>query len=630
MKKYLVIFFVSILTQSVLAQNSSIPSKEWKETVKEVVLTSGAWKAVNEVVPGGIAKEMVNDKMWEDILFAYPTHAKLIRLKGDYTLLDGKNTLFLKDTTLQVWASDLSVPFYIPPGVDVSDPKFMVPTFETSQKRMIIKSYTPSGQGQDALADAKKSLDESSADVAKLASVEWVKKDSSFITTMNGKEYLFQLDSVGKWASTDPDAPKVIKAGNRKNDPSFVFDKNGELVASNKRNGYKFGMGNYAGYRNNYYRNAFNGRPLGGGYASAFYPSYAPVYGGGWNNYGGGYYGGNGFGYSGCGFSAGLSINFGWSSGCGYANNYYYQPNRWASGGPAVWNGYELVAINSLGSGLGWSYGGGNYGGGYYDSGCSGCKSNQVASDNSAVETEEFIDLASADEKSYSGSSKSLERESFIDLPSTKDLRTESSDSKVVSETKGPIDLPMASRDIPLMELPASHSSTIGRRTASNSGAKPVVDDGGIKFPRSHGVANPERNSNNTFASTSNNDRRQGNVSVQSVQSTKPRNDQSSRRVATTTSRGNENGRVNPTNRIQTQPSRNHVSASKPVYVNPNIPRGNNGNMNRVSGPKPQRGGSPNVRAQRVQQRSAPPMRSAQQPRQAKPMRQANSGQKGR
>lgn len=369
MKKIFVILFVFAMAELSWAQ-SSAPSKEWLKTVKEVVTTSSAWAATNGVVPGGISPEMLNDKMWEDVLFGYPSHIKLINLKGGFVLLDGKNTLTFQDTVLNVWVSDLSVPFYIPPGVDVEDPKFLVPIYDGQSR--IIKSYAPSGQGQDALAEAKRS--DVSADASKLANVQWVVEDSSFIATMNGRDYFYQKNSEGQWESEDPDAPKAIKAGDRKKDPTFIFSKNADdewaPVASNKRNTYKFLGGEYAGYENNYYRHARNGAPLGssGSWGAPLAVSsfgYAPVWGGGWNSWN------TGWGFGG-GFSIGLGWGNTWGNGFGcmpyYGGGMYdpvYDPYHWAYWGmnpttrfyPTLYNPqvYTTSVVNNYWGGGGWA-----------------------------------------------------------------------------------------------------------------------------------------------------------------------------------------------------------------------------------------------------------------------------------
>jgi hypothetical protein len=437
MMKYLVILFVFMMAELSWAQ-SSAPSKEWLKTVKEVVTTSDAWAATNGVVPGGISPEMLNDKMWEDVLFGYPSHIKLLNLKGGFVLLDGKNTLTLPDTVLSVWVTDISVPFYIPPGVDVEDPKFLVPIYD-GQKRIIKSYYDPSGQGQDALAEAKSDV---SADVSKLANVQWVVEDSSFIATMNGREYLYQKNSEGQWESEDPDAPKAIKAGDRKKDPTFIFSKNAEgewePTASNKRNGYKFGMGDYAGYRNNYYRYARNGAPLGSAgawgipIASGF--GYAPMMGGGWN--------------AGWGFGGGFSVGLGWgntwgnSFGCmPYGVGMYdavYDPYHWAYWGmnpttrfyPTLYNPqvYTTSVVN-------------NYwfdGGGYGD-----CKS----ADAAPGQVQQF-------EQSIGVEVASLQTESRPDVVATGKVHTLPSSHSSASTSRGGVTTPPRT----VQTLPSSHT----------------------------------------------------------------------------------------------------------------------------------------------------------------------------
>ncbi|MEZ4113928.1 MAG: hypothetical protein R3B65_00465 [Candidatus Paceibacterota bacterium] len=461
MKKYIVIFFVWMLALPVFAQTSA-HSKEWVKQVKEVVLTSDAWAATNAVVPGGIHQDMVNDKMWEDILFGYPTNVRQEWLKGDYIiLLDGKNTLILKDTMLNVWVSDISVPFYIPPGVDVSGTDFLVPIYDGQER--IIKSYSPSGEGQDrVLADAKKSLNEFSEDVPKLANVEWVEEGESFIAKMNGKDYFYQLDSAsGKWITEDPDAPIAMKAGDRKKDPTFIFTKDvdGERnpSASNKRNTYKFLGGKHAGYQNNYYRHARNGAPLGssGWMASPYYGGLyqSPFMGGGWNNYGiGGGFGG--------GFSFGFSFGGGYGNGFGCMPQSCFGgcfPNRWSSGGSAVWNGYALVGIDWVGSGVGWTNDPYYYGG--YGSG--GCKSIEAG-----VAEEQFVDFASAEYK-VGPVEMSRSQEQFIDIGS-RGQQVYNAPTTTKELTVEPVPI----------KLPASHTGAV--RTTEPEKAPTRFDSEGI------------------------------------------------------------------------------------------------------------------------------------------------------
>jgi len=472
--KYIVIFFVSMLALSAVAQTA--PSPEWTNKVKEVVLTSNAWKATNAVVPGGISKDMVNDKMWNDILFGYPTHIRLANIKGDFTLLDGKNTLILKDTILPVWLTDVSVPFYIPLGVDVTGTQFLVPIYD-GEKR-IVKSFVAYGQGQDALADAKKSIDESSSGADKLSNVQWVKEDSSFIAMLNGKEYFYQLDS-GKFVADHPDAPldpKLVKAGDKGKDPTFVFDGNGNLVASNKRNGYKFGMGDYAGFNNNYYRNAFNGRPLGGGYglpvsAGWYQPQPQPFYGG-YNNfgYGGNYgYGGFGGGCYGGGLSAGINISVGWSSGYGggYGNGFgcmggIYNMDH------VVWNRFtnQLMPVSTQGGG-GYNYAG------YYDDGYG---YNAIAG-----ETEEFVDFAPAEFKNTPSVNQSHEAERFVDFGSTTASASKERSSQNANDVIAMKEPTRSTKELPVLEIPSSHRGGSSNNTVASNDVPRV--SGGRKVP---------------------------------------------------------------------------------------------------------------------------------------------------
>jgi hypothetical protein len=509
-------------------------------------------------------------------------------VSGKFNLvdLDGKETQ-TGDTTLTVSVSDLSVPWSIPRGAaDVEDPRFSLPTYEVGTMK-IVRSFVSS---KDKTDDT-----DVSADADKSAKADTTKSDSA-------------------------DTPELVRKDNlgKRDVLSFYNPATGmyEVV--------------YDGHRSRWpYRNDMSWKTRNGSYGgwglmspmvtSTCYPSYAPMYGGGW---GGGY--NNGFAYGGMcgGFSAGLSLNFGWSSGCGYTNPYYCAPNRWLSGGSAVWNGYELVSINLVGSGVGYTTGG-YYGGGYYD-GSGGYKSSQ-AMESSVVETEEFVDLASAETKSSFSKNESVERESFIDLRSTKEMN-----GKTISDTNvGGSKNPSPSRTIEVL--------------STHNGAKPVTTQNNNTFTQT----------NNRFADVPSTrtvhtkepltvirENRQGNNSGQGALNTKPGDN---RKPVTTEGKPfhrNDNGRANVPSWTQTKPNRNQGGMNNAsVYGNTKPSQRNSGNVNRGGGSKPQmqqrgsqRGGNPNVYAQpRAQQRSAPTMRPAPQQRQARPqMRQANPAQKHR
>jgi hypothetical protein len=476
MKKYLVILFVLAMAQPLLAQNSA-PSEDWVDRVKEVVLASSGWEATNAVVPEGISAEMLNDEMWEDVLFGYPSHVKLVSLEGDFILLDGANEYRLIDTTLSVWVTDLSVPFYIPPslGVDVDDPKFLVPLYEGSTNR-IVKLYTPSRQMSDVLAEAKKGFSETGDDAAKVANIEWVEEGKSFF-----HEDRFYQKNGDKWETEDPDAPKAIKAGDRKNDPTFIFNKSAEGVweptASNKRNGYKFGMGDYAGYNQNYYRHAMNGSPLGS--AGAFgYPAgvYQHPMMGGWNN---GLGMNRGFGFGG-GISFGFGVGFGNSFGCApipmpvcgalLPASYY--------GGPNWFNGFNNAPIN--------------FGGvvnNYYNDGCGGCKSANPAAVSADVKS---LPMANP-----GGTRSNVAELDFADIAPTKDLRAPSEGARVLNA--GRKDAPVtASRNIEHINIGPSHSGrTAGTTTTAKEEEGFVASLPSMQMGPSHSTARGNTNGNN-------------------------------------------------------------------------------------------------------------------------------------
>lgn len=557
MKKYLVILFVCAMAQPLLAQKSA-PSKDWADRMKEVVLASSGWEATNSVVPGGISPEMLNDEMWEDVLFGYPSHVKPVNLEGDFILLDGANEYRLIDTTLSVWVSDLSVPFYIPPslGVDVDDPKFLVPLYEGSTSR-IIKVYTPSGQMPDVLAEAKKGFSETSDDATKVANIEWVEEGKSFF-----HEDRFYQKNGDKWETEDPDAPKAIKAGDRKKDPTFIFSKNAEgewePTASNKRNGYKFGMGDYAGYSQNYYRHASNGAPLGSagayGYPVMLQPFYSqPMWGGGFgNNWGIGGFGG--------GFSVGFGFGGGFGNGFGCMPSIPYygcMPNRWVSGGSSVWNGYSHVGIDWVGSGVGYTVSN-NYYGDVYNDGCGGCKSAVTSGGN--VE-EEYVELASAElggnSTSFTQSTKaSAEGQTKVGLATS--VTTERKVPALVLPSSIPTgsvaDRKVVEGNKPTIKLPPSTPDMV----AAPPSKEPMAPRGGLQAPAG---ANG-RGTSETFA-----ENRQGSSGVSTKPAAKPQTA--------------PQGRVNGGSTAQTTKPSGY--GTKPSVNPPKQPRAN-GNRGQVYG----------------------------------------------
>lgn len=624
MKQLLVIFFAfMMLAKPVSAQQSdrkSVTPIEFKSKAQKNVMlkefkhaleTSKAYAYTNSLAIDG-TKIPLKGKAFESMLTEQNTEMRFSSNvgPGTHTLSEVSSAgtvteVVLQDTILEYAILDLSNWVRIA-SEDEGDLGFLLQANQVGTSR-IFKSFVPSEEVEGGAAASA-----GSTGAEKSAKADTTKSDSTYTPELVRKDNLGKRDVLSFYNPTTG-MYEVAYDGRRSRWP-YRND-----MSWKTRNGfYDGGWGLVT-------------TPI---MASTYYPYYTPVYGGGW---------GGGYGYGGCGFSAGFGINFGWSSGCGYVNNNFCQPNYGYGGSSTsfVWTANGITGINWLGSGVGWSPAG--YGGGY-NNGYGVWKSN-VVTDNSAVETEQDYELASADEKSFAvpaSGNKSLRTESLMDIAPTKDLTASS--SKTTPQTKeGRIDPPMASRDIPLLKLPASHSSTIGGRTASNSGAKPVNDDrSSVTLPRSHGATKPVKpagNSNNEFASTSSN-RRQGNNSVQSAPNTKPGSGMSSGRVANTPSRGNRNGQVSvSSNRVQTKPNRNQGSMNNTsVYGNTKPSQRNGGNVNRGGGSKPQiqqrgsqRGGAPNVSVpQRTQQRSAKPMRSAPQQLQAKPMRQSNSGPKRR
>lgn len=459
MKKYIVILFVFATAQLSWAQTSAAPSKEWLKTAKEVVTTSNAWKHTNAVVPAGISPETLSEAMWADVLFA-PSHIDTIAVRGDYVVVDGKkSTILLEDTVLQMVVTDLSVQFYIPPGVDEMDPRFLVPLYLAEPGMRIIKSYAPSGQGQDVLAEAKKAPP---ADVAKVANVEWVEEDKSFFH--EGRLYQKNGD---KWETEDPDAPRAIKAGTRKKDPTFIFSKNAEdvwdPVASNKRNTYKFLGGDHAGFSRNYYRHAFNGSPLGSAGGWGLMPATtggfwnpAPMWGGGFGNAWGGGWGGGGFS---------IGFGFGWSFGSGW--DCFPPPpvcNNWWWGGRH--HPYPFM-FSPMANG-GWAYNSGWYGGGGWRS---GMDAGYYGEDLAMAEHRSSVAVLPAPAKAVSGS---------VPMSQIGATRTETASG-------GHKSAPAPATQRQITELPRSHGGQTADRVQSAPRTNPGRAEGGIKLPPSHG-----------------------------------------------------------------------------------------------------------------------------------------------
>lgn len=282
---------------------------------------------------------------------------------GTHTLSEVSPTgavteVVLQDTILEYAVLDLST-FVRIDSDDEGDPGFLFPANQVGTNR-IFKSYTKTSSeggadGGDAVA--KNSTGVSSDEEAKFAEVQWIKEGESFF--YDG--FLYQQNAEGKWESEDPRAPKAIKVGDNKNSPTFLFDKNGELVASDKRNAYKFGLGKYAGFEKNYYRHARNGAPLGSAGAYGYPVSYGGLYqtqpfmGMGM---------GQGFGMGNCfGISIGASfgMNMGLYGGGNICNPYI--THGYVIGHP-VWDPYTQRIFHAQTGGYAYGNGGGfGYGG---------------------------------------------------------------------------------------------------------------------------------------------------------------------------------------------------------------------------------------------------------------------------
>lgn len=82
----------------------------------------------------------------------------------------------------------------------------------------------------------------------------------------DGKSVPYYVSAEGHiMRLTDPNTPKQFDVDGV--NVVYAMNENGvwEPTFTDKRNGYKFGVGDFAGYRANYYRDAINGAPLGTG-----------------------------------------------------------------------------------------------------------------------------------------------------------------------------------------------------------------------------------------------------------------------------------------------------------------------------------------------------------------------------
>ncbi len=105
--------------------------------------------------------------------------------------------------------------------------------------------------------------------------------DGMKTVTVNGVERLMVKDQYNKWVPADNngDMSKVTLNG------KDFLTSGGQTEAAGVRNAYKYGMRDASGYQGNYYRNANNGHPLGGGGMQTVNVVATPV---------GGFYGGVG------------------------------------------------------------------------------------------------------------------------------------------------------------------------------------------------------------------------------------------------------------------------------------------------------------------------------------------------
>lgn len=491
---HLVIFFVFAMAQLSYAQNvarsTSAPVTKFESKAQEqafvrefvnILPTTSAFNFTNEKAVAGYELD-VNKGRKSKLMFSEQSKTKRfwMDVHGDYTLLDvsasgSVSELTLRDTTLKVAVLDLSKWGVRVEAVDESDPRFLCITqqIDKNGNSRLVKSYNPAKDEDDS---ANTNASASAKSVQATAASDSLSNSPS-VDSLNTPE-LVRKDNLGR--------RDVLSFYN----PSTEMY---EVVYDGRRSRWP--------YRNDMSWKTRNGLYGNSGYGLVSNSWYQPQsFGGGYNNFG---YGGNygyGGGYGGCyggGFSAGINISLGWSSGYGGCmGGQYGYANRWATGGPAVWNGYELVAIQQ---GFG-GYNYGNYGGGYYDDGY-GYKSNTT---NVAGESEEFVEFASAEFKNSPSVNQGHEAERFVDFGSTtasasKERSSQNANDAIAMQnppTRSTKELPRShgggsyNNAVASKDVPASHS----RVSDSKPGVNRTGNNGQVRTPSTQPRATPSRN----------------------------------------------------------------------------------------------------------------------------------------
>ncbi|MEZ4210801.1 MAG: hypothetical protein R3B39_00675 [Candidatus Paceibacterota bacterium] len=571
MKKYIVIFFAFMLVLPASAQQQP-PSNEWVKKVREVISATPEMKSIKSQVKGTIVPEVADVDFWTDVIFK---GAEQGYLPGSFVLLDPNNGYkeeVLSDTVLMVSAKDLSKSWVMKDGFVPSDESLVV-THEVGTMK-IVKLHTLQ---QDAVASNDQDL-EATPDV--------------LVDNVQDSETISDTLAVDQKADTSS-TPELVRKDNlgRRDVLSFYNPSTGmyEVAYDGRRSRWPYRSDMTWKTRNGLY-DGFGLIPMT---STAFYPSYSYGY-----PYGGGYGYGGGWSVGGCyggGFNAGLSFNFGWSRG-GYMNPAYCQPNRWASGGSAVWNGYSLVPIDWVRAGMGWvpDYGGyGNYG--YYDDGL--CyKALPANSGDQVSDGEEFVSLDKGLMDQF------IQPQVIADAPSNRTSESGNAklSSKVASLRARQAD---AARQVSTRQ---SNPSTEGRQTSVSVGKAPVEREVAPAREGSNVRTDNVLPSRNRGLSASNGGGTRGPVMA----------DRGSSRVNTP--------QTKPYQQVPVRTAPQQRGGKQPVMAQPQRQRGNvqQRGSSRVNTPqtKPY---------QQVPVRTAPQQRGGKQPVMAQPQRQRGNVQRG-
>ncbi len=350
MKQLIVIFFLllmgfpSVVVGQDLPTSKDIPSKEWLEALNTIVLRSTEYQNQNQNAnyqPKTALKKG---------LFAYdnPEKASIDTLFGDWELYNpeaevGKQFPILPNTTLVVSRINFSVLF---DGPKNEDEPFIAFVIDSLRQFPLVDKFTP---GDKEAFEKQKEAEFAEKEITdSLNNAEFAQREADSLATDGAQA---KVDST-KISESD-----VLVKNLRPRD--VVLTKNPttgevEVLITGKRRTWG----------SPWYSDGFYPQPLYGYQVYQQPYQYMPPYGG----------------VCGGGFSAGFQVSFGFGGGfnqggcfpqpnygCGnYGNGY---ANRFATGGPAFWNGYELVPINFGGYSYGNSYNGNSGNGNYYGSG---------------------------------------------------------------------------------------------------------------------------------------------------------------------------------------------------------------------------------------------------------------------